>query len=128
MVLPVHTFPAAAAVAGQSWGQDPGWTDNWSDTVAVWMFPPPTVRMLLLTCFSVPLLCFHLFESGLAVSSSALLCMYLPHCASLLLHFAVWLPGAQLLLLGTGNRLRQVASQGDWCLCRDPLLWHRCKP
>lgn len=124
LVLTVRTFPVAAAVAGHSWRWQPGWTDNWSDTVAVWMFMSTSCSSNALTdvCFSVPLLCFHLLESGSAVSSSALLCMYLPHCASLLLRFAVWLPHGQLSLLGIVNRL------GDWCLCRDPLCCHRCKP
>lgn len=75
LVLPVCTFPVAVAVAGRCWRGHPGWTDNWSDTVAIWMSMSTSRPSNALSdmCFSVPLFCFHVLESGLAVGSSALL-------------------------------------------------------
>jgi len=122
--------PHGWAVTGHSWRRHAGCATT---GLMRWLFGCSGVALSHLsnaltdTFFSVPLACFHLLESGLPVRSSSLLCMNLPHCASLLLHSGVRLPRAQLPQLGRGHRLRGVASQGDWCPCRDPLRWLHCE-
>lgn len=99
LVLLVSSFSVAAAVASHSRRADPGWTDKWSNMVAVWKFMSISCHLNTLrdVCFPVPLCAFaSLKVVQLIVALLCFACAFLSHCAFFSLHFTVQLPHAQL--------------------------------